>query len=41
MNGQGIKQVKYSPLGNHLCVLTSKSIKVLDAYSFTTKVVLH
>jgi hypothetical protein len=41
MNGQGMKQVKYSPLGNHLCILTSKNITILDAYSFTTMYVLQ
>lgn len=40
MNGQGMKQVKYSPLGNHLCILTSKVIKILDAYSFSTNFIV-
>jgi len=41
MNGQGMKQVKYSPLGNHLCILFSKYIKIVDSYSFTTMFVIN
>ena len=41
LNGQGMKQVKYNPQGNHLCILSSKTIKVLDAYSFSIKHIFH
>jgi hypothetical protein len=34
INRPGIKSVKYSPLGNHLCLLFSKSIKIINVYSF-------
>lgn len=39
-NVQGVKQVKYSHMGNHLCLLSSKSIRIIDAYSFALKFVL-
>jgi hypothetical protein len=41
INLQGVKQVRYSPLGNHLCLLSSKCIRVVDAYSFMVKYTIH
>jgi len=41
LNGQGMKAVKYSPLGNHLCILFSKTIKIMDSYSFTQQFTIH
>ena len=34
MSTQGLKQLMYSPYGNHLALLFSKHIKIVDAYSF-------
>jgi hypothetical protein len=41
INGQGMKQVKYSPMGNHLVILYSKMIKINDSYSLNTHFVIH
>ena len=34
MSTQGLKHLRYSPRGNHLCLLFSKYIKIVNAYSF-------
>lgn len=41
LNNPGIKSVKYSPLGNHLCLLFSKCIKIINAYSFDEAFIIH
>jgi uncharacterized membrane protein len=40
-NAQNIKKMKYSPNGSDLVIMSQKTIKILDSYSFAIKYILQ
>ncbi len=39
-NAQNIKKIKYSPSGSDLAIMSQKSIKIMDSFSFSIKYII-